>query len=71
MKESTKEIFEKRFYKSPLLDDLERVNCNRVGEIGHQFCGVCRKHKQPRFMCGCIKKLKECKHDRANSNSSI
>ena len=43
----------------PIQDDLERVNCEDVGKMGHDSCGWCCHHDQPRFMCGCsIKKEK-------------
>ena len=29
--------------------DLERVNCNEVGSVGHYMCGVCHEHSMPRF----------------------
>lgn len=35
-------------------DDLERVNCNKVGDVGHRQCGVCPEHDKPRFICGCM-----------------
>jgi hypothetical protein len=50
----TKEIFSRRFGREPVHDDLERVNCNRVGELGHWQCGVCPDHDKPRFECGCL-----------------
>jgi hypothetical protein len=31
-------------------DDLERANCDKAGQIGHQACGICR-HGEPRFTC--------------------
>ena len=38
----------------PKDDDMERVNCSITGTYGHYQCGICPKHKKPRFMCGCI-----------------
>lgn len=35
-------------------DDLERLNCDQAGEIGHGGCGFCPDHKKPRFVCGCF-----------------
>lgn len=35
---------------APVQDDLERSNCNAHG-IGHEFCGWCGAHDQPRFCC--------------------
>ena len=49
----TKEKFYEMTSREPEGDDLERVNCFKVGQIGHQFCGVCNKCQQPRFVCGC------------------
>lgn len=45
--------FKARFGE-PVNDDLERVNCEQAGEIGHQQCGMCSVHDKPRFMCGCV-----------------
>lgn len=50
----TAERYEKLFRTSPGQDDLDRVNCTRVGEVGHWLCGVCPKHVLPRFVCGCL-----------------
>lgn len=44
--------FEARTGYAPVDDDLERVNCDRIGEIGHQQCGWCEQCKGPRFQCG-------------------
>lgn len=52
-KEITAEEFEKRFNLKPSHDDLHRVNCEFVGEMGHYTCGLCDGHKKPRFLCGC------------------
>ena len=41
---------------SPDNDDLERANCNKTGEPGHLFCGVCKTCGMPRFL--------SCKHVR-------
>ena len=30
-------------------DDLERANCPDAGTESHTFCGLCKKHGQPRF----------------------
>lgn len=45
------------FKRAPQQDDLDRVNCDRVGELGHSCCGVCEKHNKPRFQCGCVAPL--------------
>jgi hypothetical protein len=34
-------------------DDHERATCPRAGEIGHWMCGVCHRHRRPRYECGC------------------
>ena len=51
-------ITEKEFKEmvgfAPENDDLDRANCDKAGEIGHMFCGICDKHKKPRFICGCL-----------------
>jgi hypothetical protein len=47
-------ISETQFYYAtgrwPENDDMERVNCDKVGEIGHLCCGWC-VHEQPTFGC--------------------
>ena len=50
----TEKEFETSFGFKPIQDDLERVNCERPGTLGHFQCGVCEKHNQPFFRCGCI-----------------
>lgn len=35
--------FEKKTGYKPENDDLDRVNCEDVGKIGHQQCGWCEK----------------------------
>ena len=50
--------FLERFGYIPEHDDLDRVNCNKVGEIGHWACGICPNHNKPRFECGCLVTLK-------------
>lgn len=50
----TAEEFEQRTGQAPRQDDLERVNCNTAGEVGHYLCGWCAKHDKPRFICGCL-----------------
>lgn len=37
----------------PTNDDLDRVNCEYAGEIGHLHCGWCNLHNCPRFECMC------------------
>ncbi len=38
---------------NPIQDDLERVNCDKAGMLGHWQCGLCVEHNKPRFQCGC------------------
>lgn len=38
----------------PENDDLDRVNCERVGVPGHFLCGMCSVHEKPRTVCGCL-----------------
>jgi len=45
--------FEQTTGRKPEQDDLERVNCDQVGEIGHLSCGWCSSHDGPMFECGC------------------
>lgn len=39
--------------REPEQDDLERVNCNSAGKLGHECCGVC-EHGYPKS-CVCKK----------------
>jgi len=52
--------FEKVTGVPPVQDDLERVNCDKAGELGHLSCGVC-DCGMPMFMCG------ECFRERTTS----
>lgn len=45
------EEFKLKFGREPIQDDLHRVNCDKVGDIGHQMCGICFCGKL-RFECG-------------------
>ena len=45
--------FEQATGRKPIEDDMERVNCEQMGEIGHLSCGWCAVHDQPMFECGC------------------
>ena len=42
-----------KLHRWPRHDDLRRVNCKHAGEVGHLFCGWCKKHDRPRFECTC------------------
>lgn len=46
----TEELFEKIVGRKPEDDDLERANCPKAGETGHNDCGLC-KHFKPVFCC--------------------
>lgn len=54
--EMTAAEFERRTGAPPMNDDLDRVNCTRVGAVGHYLCGWCFTHDRPRASCGCIGK---------------
>lgn len=56
-KDMTAEEFRRIVGRDPEMDDLDRVNCDLVGTVGHQQCGFCQLHHKPRFICGCIVKL--------------
>lgn len=45
--------FREKVGHEPMMDDLERVNCEKAGEIGHWYCGWCDSCDMPRFQCGC------------------
>ena len=49
----TKEYFTDCVGREPELDDLERCNCDKVGEPGHETCGWCENCDLPLFICGC------------------
>ena len=44
--------FEQVTGRSPIEDDLERVNCEQAGRIGHLSCGWCAICDGPMFECG-------------------
>ncbi len=50
------ELFKEKTGYSPEYDDLDRVNCDKAGEVGHWTCGWCEEHDKPCFICGCLKK---------------
>lgn len=49
----TAEEYEQKTGFPPQNDDLDRVNCKTVGEVGHWQCGWCKTHDLPRFSCPC------------------
>jgi hypothetical protein len=42
--------FRKATGRAPVLDDLQRANCEHAGEPGHTGCGWC-DHGQPVYRC--------------------
>lgn len=46
----TAKQFEQLTGHAPEQDDLERVNCEEVGFMGHYQCGVCGFCGWPRFI---------------------
>ena len=48
----TKEKFAKATGRSPVNDDMERVNCEQAGKFGHSACGWCDDCNLPVFQCG-------------------
>ena len=46
----TAEIFKAATGRDPEIDDLERCNCTKGGEIGHFFCGWNTEKNLPQFM---------------------
>ena len=48
----TKEKFIECMKRDPELDDLDRCNCEKAGEIRHKDCGWCIMCDQPVFECG-------------------
>jgi len=52
-KEMTAQEFEGKTGSPPIEDELERVNCPRVGIAGHRNCGWCDICDNPAFSCEC------------------
>ena len=48
----TAEIFKKHTGHEPANDDLDRCNCERVGQTGHKDCGWDSKRNMPVFLPG-------------------
>jgi hypothetical protein len=46
----TAEFFRWETGRWPEHDDLERVNCDKGGQVGHFHCGWC-KHGRPMYEC--------------------
>jgi hypothetical protein len=51
MEKITRERFKEATGHWPVLDELERCNCDKVGFLGHWHCGWCDLCDKPRFMC--------------------
>lgn len=47
----TPEQFYEAVGRYPRDDDLDRVNCPKEGELGHQACGWCPECNKPWFLC--------------------
>jgi hypothetical protein len=47
----TAQEFEEKTGSPPIEDELERVNCPRVGIAGHRNCGWCAICDNPAFSC--------------------
>lgn len=54
MSEITREKFVAATGREPELDDLERCNCPRAGNLGHWYCGWDEKWDLPQFMSGTV-----------------
>lgn len=46
----TAEIFKARVGRDAEDDDLDRCNCEKAGQPGHEDCGIC-EHNMPLFEC--------------------
>lgn len=42
---------------------LERAECIHAGHFGHQFCGCCEEHGEPRVVCQCVGQCLVPPHD--------
>ena len=49
MRNMTEKQFEILTGYKPVQDDLERVNCEQAGEVGHEHCGWDYENGRPRF----------------------
>lgn len=45
----TEQQFEQATGRKPVDDDMERVNCDRAGEPGHNSCGWNHTHNCPAY----------------------
>jgi len=46
----TAEDFERATGHAPEQDDLERCNCDKAGQLGHDFCGWSETYGKPNFL---------------------
>lgn len=46
-------------------ETLERSVCQFAGCAGHQRCGMCEEHQEPRAVCQCIGPIIHKAHDEA------
>lgn len=55
----TAEEYERLMGEAPENDDLERVNCEKAGQLGHWMCGTCKRCGRPVFACcACAKETR-------------
>ena len=47
----TEQEFEAKTGRKPQMDDVDRVNCESAGLLGHWHCGWCEQCDKPRFDC--------------------
>lgn len=47
----TEEQYTYRYGRLPEHDDLDRINCQQVGTVGHGQCGWCDSCNGPRMYC--------------------
>lgn len=52
MSEITAEYFKACTGYGPIDDDLERCNCDKAGQIGHELCGWDKNRNMPNFLVG-------------------
>lgn len=52
MSEITAEKFIACTGYEPVDDDLDRCNCDKAGQIGHELCGWDKKRDMPNFLLG-------------------
>lgn len=39
--------------RQPTAEEMNKINCDQSGVIGHTLCGWCTKHDRPRLVCKC------------------